>query len=45
MLSIPPNVEALGLGNCDAATLPLISVNAGCVEDGTPLVEIVLIHW
>lgn len=43
--STPPSVEALGLGSCDAATLPLISVNAGCDDEGTPDVLIAFSHW
>lgn len=41
----PPSVDAEGLGNCDAATLPLMSEKAGCVALGTPEVEMVLIHF
>ena len=41
----PPSVDAVGFGSCAAATEPEISVNAGCDDDGTPLVEIDRIHW
>lgn len=40
----PPNVEAVGFGNCVAAIVPEISLKAGCVEEGTPKVLMELIH-
>src|SRR6266567_9523057 len=41
----PPKVVALGFGNCEAATVPVMSAKAGCDPVGTPEVEIELIHW
>jgi hypothetical protein len=40
----PPKVDALGLGNCVAVTVPEMSANAGCDPAGTPEVEMELIH-
>ena len=35
-LSTPPIVLAVGVGNCEGAAAPLMSVNAGCAADGVP---------
>ena len=37
--------ELLAIVVWATAAVPEISVNAGCVEDGTPEVEMEFIHW
>jgi hypothetical protein len=35
---------AVGLGSCEGATVPEMSVKAGWLEDGAPFEEIAFIH-
>ena len=37
---MPPSVEEVGFGNCEAATLPLKLLNPGCEQFAFPLVAI-----
>ena len=44
--ALPTMMSALATaGNCVSASVPDRFENAGCVDDGTPVVEIALIHW
>jgi hypothetical protein len=43
-VSAPRSVLAVCVASCAFVALPEISLNAGCVEDGTPEVEMELIH-
>jgi hypothetical protein len=38
-------VSPVRAGNCVAVSEPPMSPNAGCVERGTPVIEMLLIHW